>query len=115
MNKPTRHPISIFAAIAFGHLVTTVPILLGFGIPLFLLLWSRNPFYFKLLCGLLLFVVAWLWWSFIVPRWRMWALRRGADPHDLQWWGVATGLVYPKGWIFERTEFRPKEYDDGLS
>lgn len=115
MQASNRPPISIFKAIAIGHLLATLPILLGFGIPLFALVWSTHPFYLKLFLGLLLFVLAWAWWSLVVPRWRMWALRQGADPHDLQWWGVATGLVYPKGWIFERTEFRPKDYDDGLS
>ncbi len=49
---------------------------------------------------------AWVWWSFSVPRWRKWALEEGTPADQLQKWEVATGLVWPKGWIFEKTEFK---------
>jgi hypothetical protein len=49
---------------------------------------------------------AWLWWSFSVPRWRFWALSRGADPVQLQRLGQAANLIWPKGSLFEKTEFR---------
>jgi hypothetical protein len=52
---------------------------------------------------------AWLWWSYYVPQWRAWALQRGADPEELQWLAVKANLVWPKGSIFERTEFHRRE------
>ena len=57
--------------------------------------------------------LAWLWWSLAVPRWRAWAQRRGADPAGLQKWGEIVGLVWPKGWIFERTELPPRRPTKG--
>jgi hypothetical protein len=57
-------------------------------------------------------IVAWSWWSFAVPRWRRWALGRGADPAELQRIGVRTGLLWPRGSIFEKTELRPGKHDD---
>ena len=54
-------------------------------------------------------LVAWFWWSFSVPRWRKWALENGAPEDKLQKWGVITGLVWPKGSIFEKTEFKVKD------
>jgi hypothetical protein len=54
------------------------------------------------------FVAAWLWWSFSVPRWRNWALDRGADPDELQSRGERAGIVWPVGSFFEKTEFRRK-------
>ena len=48
---------------------------------------------------------AWLWWSFSVPRWRFWALSRGADPVQLQNLGQVAKLLWPKGSLFEKTEF----------
>ena len=52
------------------------------------------------------FVSAWAWWSYCVPQWRAWALLRGADPDELQSLAVREQLVWPKGSLFERTEFR---------
>ena len=52
------------------------------------------------------FVFAWLWWSYFIPQWRAWALQRGADPEELQDLAVSQQLVWPKGSLFERTEFR---------
>ncbi|WP_329743369.1 hypothetical protein [Dyella sp. A6] len=49
---------------------------------------------------------AWVWWSYYVPQWRHWALQRGADPEQLQYLAERANLVWPKGSIFERTEFR---------
>ena len=53
--------------------------------------------------------VAWIWWSYSVPRWRQWALKSGAPENKLQRWGVITGLVWPKGSLFEKTEFKVKD------
>ena len=55
------------------------------------------------------FILGWTWWSHSVPRWRRWAHNRGANPDRLQKWGVVTGLVWPKGSRFEKTE---KSLDD---
>jgi hypothetical protein len=52
---------------------------------------------------------AWGWWSLAVPRWRAWALARGVDADELQRLGVRTGLVWPKGWIPEKTELPPRD------
>jgi ABC-type uncharacterized transport system permease subunit len=52
--------------------------------------------------------VAWLWWSLAVPRWRLWALRSGCDPDELQAQGVEAGLLWPKGSFFEKTELPPR-------
>ena len=53
--------------------------------------------------------VAWVWWSWSVPRWRRWAIKQGAAPDQLQRLAAATLLVWPEGSIFERTEFRPRD------
>jgi len=53
--------------------------------------------------------VAWIWWSWTVPKWRRWALSRGASPARMQRLAAVTGLTWPRGWIFERTEFGPKD------
>jgi hypothetical protein len=49
---------------------------------------------------------AWLWWSLMVPRWRIWAWSRVADTGDLRRRAVRHGLIWPEGHALERTEFR---------
>jgi hypothetical protein len=56
------------------------------------------------------FVIAWLWWSVMVPRWRLWAYERVDDIATLKQWAVAVGLTWPDGWIFERTEIKSKAH-----
>ena len=63
------------------------------------------PWELALIIGSLL---AWVWWSYTVPRWRDWAQRRGANSDQLQKFAFRTGLTWPKGSLFERTEFRRK-------
>jgi hypothetical protein len=57
---------------------------------------------------LLSIALAWLYWSVAVPRWREWALNSGADPEEIQRLAVRTGIVWPKGWVFEKTELPPR-------
>lgn len=54
-------------------------------------------------------VTPWLWWSYATPRWRRWAHARGADPDRLQQLAEREKLVWPRGHIFERTEFSVRE------
>jgi hypothetical protein len=51
------------------------------------------------------FVCAWSWWSVNVTLWRRWAERRGIDPHELQWAGEEASILWPKGHVFQRTEW----------
>ncbi len=55
------------------------------------------------------FVLAWLWWSISVPRWRAWALSRGADPERLQLLGQRAGVVWPRGSFLAKTELPPRK------
>jgi hypothetical protein len=77
------------SAVLIGHMVVSVPVVLiiGTGGLLGLALGSGR---LGLLIGIL---PAWVFWSFTVPRWRRWALRRGAPPGRTQRIAAATGLV----------------------
>ncbi len=55
------------------------------------------------------FIFSWLWWSYSVPRWRRDALRQGANADELQAAAEDALLVWPKGSIFEKTEFKVKD------
>jgi len=101
-----KHPIAVASAILIGHLIITVPIII-----IFLGIFQGRRIFgdYWLILAIVVFVLAWLWWSYIVPRWRQWAIKKGAPADKLHQAAVATGLEWPKGWIFEKTEFRGKE------
>jgi len=130
MNNPSnpqdssrqKKPLPVAVAILVGQLIVNLPVMLiilgvyGVGIVLLLVLVDKFPSLqgWLFLVGILVLIilgplVGWVWWSFSVPRWRRWALQNGAPEDKLQKWAVATGLVWPKGSIFEKTEFRVKE------
>ncbi len=119
---PESKRIGVVEAILIGQLVINLPILIiflgvsGIGIFFFLVFFaSLQSFqgwalFVRLLTPIIIGgAVAWLWWSFFVPRWRRWALQNGVPEDKLQKWAVITGLVWRKGSIFEKTEFRLKE------
>jgi hypothetical protein len=107
-------------AVAYGHAVITLPVVLIIGlatIMAFFVVRPPSPDDHKTLIQMLLYfaqidigvvvggAVGWLWWSLSVPRWREWAKRRGADKEQTQRLAQRTLLVWPQGSLFEKTEF----------
>lgn len=107
--------IGIGQAILIGQLVVNIPVLIIILSVSAIDIWIYLSLSYKIsVSGLIIPIligvaVGWLWWSFSVPRWRQWALKNGAAESELQKWAVITGLVWPKGSIFEKTEFKAKE------
>ena len=65
-----------------------------------------------ILSGLFLaFVLAWLWWSYKIVKWRIWAFEntKKSDWNKLKERAVIQKLIWNDGSIFERTEIRSKE------
>jgi len=68
-----------------------------------------GPQTFDLAIGLSLgvcFVAAWLWWSFQVPKWRLWAYERVEDIPELKRRAILAQLIWPDGSVFGRTEIK---------
>jgi hypothetical protein len=55
------------------------------------------------------FILAWLAWSLLVPRWRLWSYERVEDIKELKRCAVSAQLIWPEGHFFERTEIASKE------
>ena len=64
--------------------------------------------------GLIVFlsglILAWLWWSLAVPRWRLWAYERVENIPHLKERAIAVGLIWPDGHFFARTEVKSKAH-----
>ncbi len=104
-SKPTA---SVGQALLIGHLIVTLPIIfMSLGVP-FVAIMSTGGLLTWLGLIIVTLVLFQLWWSFIIPRWARWALRRGTPPDKLQRWAVITGLILTrrKGWIIEKAGFR---------
>lgn len=56
-------------------------------------------------------VLAWSWWSWNVPKWRLWAYQRVDDIEKLKKAAVAVGIIWRDGHVFEKTEIRSEETD----
>ncbi len=101
----SKRPLSSGAAVAVGNLVVNLPVfalLLGPGFAAA----SAGRDDLLLIVLPISFVAAWAWWSFSVPRWRLWAYERVESTSDVHHKAIASGLVWPRGSLFERTEFK---------
>src|SRR3569623_1739646 len=92
-------------AVVSGHLRVTVSVvaLIVAGGAIGRANGYRNPGF---LAGVAL---AWLWWSWQVPRWRDWVTARGAPVAAVQRLAVRTMLVWPKGSLMGRTALRRRD------
>jgi hypothetical protein len=100
-------PMTAVVAVSRGQRLVNFPVIailvLGSGIGWILTVASVL---LGVVVGAFGIVAAWIWWSYSIPLWRRWALERGADPEELQSLGVQAQLLWPRGSMFERTEFR---------
>ena len=55
-------------------------------------------------------LLAWLWWSFSVPKWRLWAYERVVNIAELKERAVIAGLTWPDGTLFTRTEIKSRAH-----
>ena len=114
---PSDSRMGVGQALLVGHLLVTLPVFvfmcgltfLGMFLGLFVLPFEPLLILVFLVIG---FVLAWTWWSLLIPIWRNWAHQQGIPPDELQKWAVRTSLVWPKGSIFEKTEIRFKGEDN---
>lgn len=109
--------VSIESAIRRGLLYVNGPVVLllftpmGVALAFFERLASflgSDAYAFVVFCAsfALGFVSAWAWWSFAVPRWRIWAYEHVQDIPRLKLRAVQVGLTWPDGHAFERTEIK---------
>jgi hypothetical protein len=109
--------ISVPLAIAIGTIVVNVPVFSLLMGPFFLVFYLVNNHYLpesqvwialpSFLVGLSL---AWLWWSLLVPKWRLWAYERVSDIPLLKDLAVTFGITWPDDHFFGRTEIKSREH-----
>ncbi len=108
IGEPSRSPLMPGRAVFLGHLLVNVPGVVTMAIA-FMVGYIARGMPVALVYLFIGVLLAWLWWSIAVPRWRRWAKRRGADEERTQRIAQQTGLVWPKGFFLEKTEFRGRK------
>lgn len=53
--------------------------------------------------------LAWLLWSFLITKWRIWALEHVRNVHELKKQAIQQKLIWTEGSFFEKTEIRSRK------
>lgn len=103
----------IIKLVLIGHSLISVPIIALYGL-LYFNLESANLFH---IIGVLL--STWIYWSFAIPRWRLWSIKRIKSKEQysrLRKLAINTGLLWPKEYSLTNTEFWDEQnYSDYMS
>jgi hypothetical protein len=106
MNKP----VTVDEAIAKGHRMVNYPVMLimigTLGVCFYLGINEILPQWIIPLGFVLAFGLAWLYWSFMITKWRLWAFQNVRNVRQLKKRAVQEKLIWPDNSIFEKTEIR---------
>ena len=106
--------VTPFQAVAYGHLTVTLPVVGIIGLFGFIG-WFLNGVGAVFIGVIVGAIIAWPFWSFLMPRWRDWVEDSGLTGADVQRLAVATFLLWPQGSLFERTELKRRNGKRGWS
>ena len=102
--------VSVNEAIARGHRMINVPvmgIMFGtLGLCLYTGIQKILPIWIIPIGFLLAFGLAWLYWSIMITKWRLWAFEQVRNVHELKKRAVLEKLIWPDNSVFEKTEIR---------
>ncbi|MEP5341583.1 MAG: hypothetical protein ABJL44_03290 [Algibacter sp.] len=108
-----KEEISVSKAISRGHLIVNIPVFISmFGIPsLAFYLSHKNliPNWGIGISFIIGFIAAWLVWSLMITKWKIWAFENVRNVHELKKRAIAEKLIWNDGKIFEKTEIRSSE------
>jgi len=111
--------ISVDKAIRRGQLIVNVPVvIIMLGSPVLSIYLSKInliPPPWNIVIGFILgFIFAWLAWSIMITKWRIWAFRNVRNVHELKKRAIQEKLIWKDGSIFEKTEIRTRKDKEAL-
>ena len=105
-----RQEVSVDKAIKRGHLIVNVPVMITLiGCPALALYLSKQNLIpgWGIAVGFVIgFLFAWLIWSYMITKWRVWAFENVRNVHELKKRAIQEKLIWADGNIFEKTEIR---------
>lgn len=107
-----RLEVSVDKAILRGHLMVNVPVIVCLlGIPalsFYLKYKGVFPLWVAISSLFVGFLLAWLIWSVMITRWRIWAFENVRNVHELKRRAIKEKLIWDDNNVFEKTEIRSK-------
>lgn len=104
--------VTVDEAISKGHRMVNYPVMAimfgTIGLTLYLGTQKIIPTWGFPVGFVLAFVFAWLWWSFMITRWRLWAFDNVRNVHELKKRAIQEKLIWADNSIFEKTEIRTR-------
>jgi hypothetical protein len=105
--------VTVDKALRRGQFIVNVPVfLIMFSVSGLCIVLPANklaPGYLILLGIALGPLAGWIYWSFAITRWRIWAFTNVDDINELKSRAISSKLIWPDGHIFEKTEIRTKK------
>ncbi len=102
--------VTVNKAITRGHRMVNYPvfvIMIGtLSVSFFLGSQGSFPLWIFPLGFGLAFGLAWLYWSIMITKWRIWAFENVRNVHELKKRAIQEKLIWPDGSVFEKTEIR---------
>lgn len=105
-----KEGITVDKALTRGHLIVNIPVFITIiGIPALsiYLVNLKVISNWGILIGFILgFTLAWLVWSFMITKWRIWAFENVRNVHELKKRAIDEKLIWSDNNWFEKTEIR---------
>lgn len=102
--------VTVEQAIAKGQRMVNYPIFAIVGgmlvLTSYLISQKLIPVWGFLLSIVIAFGFSWLWWSFMITKWRIWAFENVRNVHELKKRAIREKLIWKDGHFFEKTEIR---------
>ena len=108
-----KQTISVDKAINRGHLMVNLPVMIALigcpGLAVYLNSQNKLPGWSIAIAAIIGFGLAWLIWSIMITKWRIWAFENVRNVHELKKRAIREKLIWDDDNIFEKTEIRSKE------
>lgn len=105
-----KQELTVDKAIKRGHLTVNVPvwsIMLGTpGISMYLFSLKLIPNWGIAVSFFIGFLLAWLFWSYRVTKWRLWAFENVRNVHELKKRAIQEGLIWKDNKWYNKTEIK---------
>ena len=110
--------VTVKQALRKGQITVNTPVfIIMFGVMCSLFYFSsikKIPFYFTPLSFVIGPFFGWLYWSFAIVNWKLWAFKNVRNRHELKQKAIKVGLIWSDGSFFNKTEiwtkFQKKEW-----
>lgn len=110
--------VKVNDAISKGIIMINYPSMGIFFITFFTSVYSfatQDSIFYPLLFLIASIILPWVYWSFTIVHWRVWAFSKVRNVHELKRKAISNKLIWPDDSIFNRTEFRTKRQQQVLA